>query len=213
MAVGARRLRASAYAQMRGCPSRGAGGRLHLIGWSWGGQTAGLVAQRHPELVNRLVLTAPVLDRPAGDPPPPAGAFRPTDPGLAGLFFAPAAAPEAVAALRAGVLATEPLVPSGPLVDWRTAPQQADPGRITAPTLVVYGAEDAVTPPAGPGVRPFFERLATPEKRLVVVPGAGHALFLERQRARWYEAVLAHLEPGNTPWRLDPPDRGEGSGG
>ena len=67
------------------------------------------------------------------------------------------------------------------------------------PTLVVYGAEDAVTPPAGPGVRPFFEGLAATETRFVVVPGAGHAPFLERQRARWDAAVLAHVERGNTP--------------
>ena len=58
------------------------------------------------------------------------------------------------------------------------------------------------TPPTSPdraGAGPFFEGLAATEKRLVVVPAAGHALFLERQRSRRYEAVPAHLAPGNVP--------------
>jgi pimeloyl-ACP methyl ester carboxylesterase len=175
--------------------------RLHLIGWSWGGQTAGLVAQRRPELVNRLVLTAPVLDRQSGDPPPapPTAEFRQNTPGLAGTFYPPAAVPEAVAAFLEAVVAAEPLGPNGAIVDWRTDPRKIDPHQLTTPTLVIYGAADGVTPLAGPNVRPFFEALAAAEKRFVVVPETGHALFLERQAARWYEEVLAHLEPGNSP--------------
>ena len=73
---------------------------------------------------------------------------------------------------------------------------------------MIYGADDAVTPVTSPNLRPFFEALAATEKRFVVVPEAGHALFMERQAARWYEEVLAHLEPGNTPASPRPVPRG-----
>src|SRR5919199_1788144 len=48
--------------------------RLHLIAWSWGAQAGGLVAQRHPDWVNRLVLNAPLLD--LQDDTPPREQFR-----------------------------------------------------------------------------------------------------------------------------------------
>jgi pimeloyl-ACP methyl ester carboxylesterase len=173
-------------------------GRLHLLGWSWGGQTAGLFAQRYPELVNRLVLYAPILDRQEGDPP--TEQFRTnTEAGLARIFHPAAAAPEVVSAFIQAALAVDPQPPNGVLLDWRTDPLKMDPSRLAMPTLVIHGADDVITPVSGPNVRPFFERLAATEKKFVVVPDAGHAFFMERQRARWYEEVLAHLEPGNSP--------------
>jgi pimeloyl-ACP methyl ester carboxylesterase len=143
--------------------------RLHLLGYSWGGQTAGLVAGRHPELVNRLVLAAPVTDRGEGDPP--TEQFSPNTPALAGYFHPTGAVPEVVAAFVEAAVAAEPVFPSGGAVDILTDPRKADPRRLTAPTLVIYGADDEVTPVGGPNVRPFFEALAATEKRFVVVPG------------------------------------------
>jgi alpha-beta hydrolase superfamily lysophospholipase len=49
--------------------------------------------------------------------------------------------------------------------------------------------------PSGPNVYPFFRDLAAAEKQFVLIPEGGHALFMERHRARWYQEVLAHLEP------------------
>ena len=127
-------------------------GRLHLLGYSWGGQTAGLVAARHPELVNRLVLAAPVLDRGPGDPP--TAEFSPNTPDLAGYFHPTAAVPAVVAAFVAAAVAAEPVFPSGGAVDILTDPRKTDPRRLTAPTLVIYGADDALTPVGGsPGPR------------------------------------------------------------
>jgi pimeloyl-ACP methyl ester carboxylesterase len=172
-------------------------GRLHLIGWSWGGEAAGLVAQRRPEWVNRLVLYAPVLDRQEGDPP--TEHFRTnTEAGLTRSFHLPAAIPEVVATFVSKALAVDPQSPNGVLLDWRTDPLKIDPRQLTMPTLMIYGADDVITPVAGPNVQPFFERLATPEKKFVSVPDAGHAFFMEQQRARWYAEVLAHLETGRT---------------
>jgi pimeloyl-ACP methyl ester carboxylesterase len=172
-------------------------GRLHLVGYSWGGQAAGLVAARHPEWVNRLVLAAPALDRGQGDPP--TAEFSPNTPDLAGFFHPTGAVPEVVAAFVEGVVAAEPVWPSGGFVDFLTDPRKTDPRRVLAPTLMIYGADDALTPVGGPNVRPFFEALAAAEKRFVVVPEAGHLVFLERPAGRWLAEVLAHLEPGNGP--------------
>jgi pimeloyl-ACP methyl ester carboxylesterase len=171
--------------------------RLHLLGWSWGGQAAGLVAQRHPELVNRLVLAAPGLDRGPGDPP--TAEFSPNTPDLAGFFHPAGAVPEVVAAFVETVVAAEPLGPSGAFVDFFTDPRKTDPRRVIAPTLLIYGADDVITPPTSPSVRDFFEGLAATEKRLVLVPESGHLVFLERQAERWLSEVLAHLERGNPP--------------
>jgi pimeloyl-ACP methyl ester carboxylesterase len=176
---------------------RGAG-RLHLIGWSWGGETAGLFVQRHPELVNRLGLYAPVLDRQEGDPP--TEQFRTnTEAGLGRVFSPAGAVPEVVSAFVQAALALDPQPPNGVLLDWRSDPLKMDPRRLTLPTLVIYGADDVITPVSGPNVRPFFERLAAAEKKFVVVPEAGHAFFMERQREHWYDEVLGHLEPGSRP--------------
>jgi pimeloyl-ACP methyl ester carboxylesterase len=170
--------------------------RLHLLGWSWGGETAGLFAQSHPEAVNRLVLTAPLLDVAQGALP--TADFRPNGPGLAVIFHPDARVPEVVSAFLETVVVTDPLAPTGVVLDARTDPLKMDPRRLTMPTLVLWGADDVVTPLAGPNVRPYFERLAAAEKRFVVVPEAGHAFFMERQRGVWLQEVLAHLEPGNT---------------
>jgi pimeloyl-ACP methyl ester carboxylesterase len=170
-------------------------GRLHLVGWSWGGEAAGLVAQRRPEWVNRLVLYAPVLDRQEGDPP--TEHFRTNnEAGLTRSFHPTAAIPEVVTSFVSTALAVDPQPPNGVLLDWRTDPLKIDPRQLTIPTLMIYGADDVITPVAGPNVRPFFEHLAATEKRFVAVPDAGHAFFMEQQRERWYEAVLGHLEVG-----------------
>ena len=35
--------------------------------------------------------------------------------------------------------------------------------------------------------------------QLVVVPNAGHGLYMEQQRERWYQEGLLHLELSNRP--------------
>lgn len=63
-------------------------------------------------------------------------------------------------------------------------------GAVTAPTLVIAGAQDGPTPPAG-----HADRLAAgiPGARLAVVDGAGHLANVERPAAVT-EEIAAHLE-------------------
>ncbi len=163
-----------------------------------GAQAGGLVAVRQPDAVNRLVLNAPIVDRQEGDPP--TEQFRTnTEAGLARIFHPGAALPEVVSAFVQTALAVDPQPPNGVLVDWRTDPMKMDPRQLTMPTLVIYGADDVITPVAGPNVYPFFRDLAATDKKFVVVPSAGHSLFMEQLRERWYQKVLLHLESGNSP--------------
>jgi 3-oxoadipate enol-lactonase len=62
--------------------------------------------------------------------------------------------------------------------------------RITAPTLVVAGAEDAPTPPAGHG-DVLADRI--PGAQLVVVDGAGHLANVERP-GPVTDAIVSHLD-------------------
>jgi pimeloyl-ACP methyl ester carboxylesterase len=196
--------------------------RLHLIGWSWGGSTGGLFAQRHSEQVNRLVLYAPVLDLqkdfskssttpPTFDTSPvfpvPTAHFRDNTPNnaaaLKGFFHPTARVPEVVEAYVQAALKVDSMSPNGVLKDWRTDPLKMDPAKLRMPTLVIGGADDdraaLVGPLAGPNARSFMQRLGATEKKLVIVANAGHGLFLEEERDQWYAAVLAHLGAGNRP--------------
>jgi pimeloyl-ACP methyl ester carboxylesterase len=81
--------------------------RLHLIAWSWGAQAGGLLAQMHPEWVDRLVLNAPILDRQEDEPP--TEQFRTnTEEGLSRAFHPTARVPEVVEAFLQAALASDP---------------------------------------------------------------------------------------------------------
>ena len=62
------------------------------------------------------------------------------------------------------------------------------PQKVTVPTLVMYGEHD-------PGVTDtdaakFFSALGTPDRQLVVLPGADHAAQLEDTHDAWVAAVV-----------------------
>ena len=67
------------------------------------------------------------------------------------------------------------------------------PARVTVPTLVLYGDRD-------PGIWPedaakYFVELATPDKQMVVLPGADHAAQLEDTHEAWIAAVREFPHP------------------
>jgi len=67
-----------------------------------------------------------------------------------------------------------------------------NPARVTLPTLVLFGERD-------PGVLmvtagKFFAQLATPDKRMVVLPGADHAAQLEDTHTAWVAAVVNFID-------------------
>jgi pimeloyl-ACP methyl ester carboxylesterase len=153
--------------------------RVHIAGHSLGGAVAARVAAHHPEHVDRLVLVDAAI-RPRGT----RATARPED--LARTFrrAAPGFAPLLVRDLlrchpRSFVAATVDAM----LTDW-----ESHLARINAPTLVVWGEHDAITPLAL-----GHEIVAVvPGARLITVPEAGHNPMWERADA-FNAAVLRFL--------------------
>jgi pimeloyl-ACP methyl ester carboxylesterase len=145
------------------------GGPAHLAGWSDGAVVALLVAQRRPELVERLVLIGQYYN----------STGRVTG-GLAEQLLA--AGDQAMAFLRRGY---DPVSPDGPehfpvvyaktLRMLATEPELdlASLAAVRAPTLVLQGDRDDVTLEHGAAVA-----AALPQGRLAVLPGT-HALPVE----------------------------------
>jgi pimeloyl-ACP methyl ester carboxylesterase len=158
----------------------------HVLGASLGGMVAQLLAAEHPERVERLVLV--------GTTPGGAAAYPLPQQTLALMAEAASLAPDV--ALRRFV--ENALAPGSPLVDEVLAYRRRHPpdpagwaaqaaagaswdvdgrlGRITAPTLVVAGAADAVVDPRNAQLLAD----AIPEARLELLDGAGHLPFWER---------------------------------
>ena len=67
----------------------------------------------------------------------------------------------------------------------------AEVGRISAPTLVIHGAEDRYVPPSN--ARALAE--AIPNARLRILEGAGHLVFVERA-AEVNREVMIFLSDG-----------------
>ena len=155
-----------------------------VVGHSFGGMTAAELAAHVPKRVSRLVLIAPVGLW--NDDYQVADIFATLPPDLPALLFADTSHPAAQAMLSGadGEPDMEAIVQ---LVSGLTTLAKfmfpiPDRGlsrrlyRIEAPTLVLWGAEDALVP-----ARYADDFVAAiPDARKVVVDGAGHAVTLER---------------------------------
>ncbi len=173
--------------------------RAHVVGLSLGGMTGMRLAARQPERVDRLVLMCtsanpdaePFLERAATVR---AGGTAPIAETVAGRWLTPAYAaehPELVARL-AGMIAgadDEGYACCAEVV--AHVDLRDDLGRITAPTLVVAGADDLALPPAHQ--QALAEGIAGAE--LLTVSPAAHLANLERT-LEITGALLAHLEGG-----------------
>ncbi len=147
-------------------------GRAHVLGYSWGGAVAQHLAWRRPDRVDHLVLAA-------------------TSVGLGAVPAAPWAVASVLADLAAGAAAREApphtwpfgvLGQLGALGTWSSLPWAH---RITAPTLVLAGAEDLLVPALNAHVLAAAIRPA----KVRVLPGLGHRLF----DAAAVDAVVPHL--------------------
>lgn len=165
-------------------------GPAAVLGVSWGGVTATRLVLRHPELVSALILADSSAG--AGTKPEQAAAMRAraTDfvdlgpDGFAAARVQRLVGPDASDELRAHV--AEMMVPSirMPCYQWACdsmaeSNHYPDLGSIAAPTLVVVGEHDEVTPPR------TSQRLAEgiAGARYVEIPGAGHLANQEQPEA------------------------------
>jgi len=87
--------------------------------------------------------------------------------------------------------------PSGSRQDlreyWDAGRPYYDPAKITAPTLVVTGEGDVLTPPSmALALLPLL--VNSPGKRLVILGEGSHSIMMERNRGALFLAVQAFLE-------------------
>jgi alpha-beta hydrolase superfamily lysophospholipase len=188
---------------------------VHLFGWSLGSMVSQLLAQRHPDLIDGLVLfgypwrpgTEVPEQRDAGAPPREPN----TAEAAASDFITQGSiSRRAVDAYVSAALAADPV-----RVDWTAGHQwnALDASRVTVPTLVIHGEFDPLAPPQAQ--RALLEGLGTMDKAWVVVPGGDHAAFLETPRPYFIEMVEAFLLRGASSGTegpngsgQDPPARG-----
>jgi pimeloyl-ACP methyl ester carboxylesterase len=166
-----------------------------VVGLSLGGWLAAELALRHPNRVRRLVLAdaagtrVPGVERPDLFMAGPARArgllFADPDSKLARQIVPDAPPPERLEAALRGREAAARLL-WNPHVAYRKLTSRL--GRITAPTLVVWGAQDRVLP------LPFGEayQRGIPGARLVTLDGCGHLPPIE-QPERFAGIVLDFL--------------------
>lgn len=169
---------------------------VHLFGWSLGSMVSQLTAQRHPELVDRLVLfgypyrpgAERAVEEPAGDPP----RAPTTAEGAASDFITPGSiSRRAIDAYVAAALDADPV-----RTDWTRGHEwnALDPNAVSVPTLVLQGEHDPLSPSASLAL--LFQGLGTPDKAWVVVPGGDHAAFLESPRTYFLATLESFLLRG-----------------
>jgi branched-chain amino acid transport system substrate-binding protein len=200
-------------ARRRGAP------RVSLIAHSWGTIPAGLFAGAHPERVERLVQFGPVTQR-SGTPDTvavPAYSFvtendqRARFNGYLPKGETPVLDPRQFARWGPAYMATDPAsgtrtpasveIPNGwapDLSDSWSGHLPYDPGKITAPVLIVRGEWDTVTPDAD--ARWLYDALVHAGlKRDVKISRGTHVMHLEESRRQLYAEVAAFLVGQDTP--------------
>jgi len=188
--------------------------QLTLVGWSWGTTTTAAYAAQYPEKVRALVLVSPVWL--GVQPPKYVGAYRTSTRESARAFAVAGIPKERVDEISPpanfdawwkATLATDPLgarqsppvvrSPNGVLQDFAELWAAGKPGaydatRIRAPTLLVVGEWDVVTPPSM--AQALFARLANArERRLIQFSEATHFMIIEKHRARLVREVQNFL--------------------
>jgi pimeloyl-ACP methyl ester carboxylesterase len=193
--------------------------RINIVGWSWGTTTTAGFAALHPDKVERLVLFGPVW---LGVTAPPfKGAYR-TNTRESARAFTSAGVPKdrveeiwpvaefdrwwtaALATDPDGARAKTPVMraPNGALSDfaefWARGTPTYDPARITAPTLLVVGEWDVVTPPQM--ALGLFKELRNARPRRVMILSEGtHFISLERNHMSLFREVQGFLEEPSFP--------------
>jgi pimeloyl-ACP methyl ester carboxylesterase len=191
---------------------------LDLIGWSWGTAIMGRYASQHKDKVHRLVLYAPdwIHEVTPAASQSRLGAYRTWNMAESRTGLQKGAPPErkdellppeSFAAWSAAEIATDangarqnpPIVhtPNGIFADsqdyWMSGKALWDPSEVIAPTLVIVGEWDGVTPVTR-AQAVFGKLINAPERRFVQIGEGTHILLLEKNRAQLHREVQAFLD-------------------
>lgn len=191
--------------------------RSHVFGTSFGGVIAQALASRHPERIDRLILSSTFRGGaalPAINPEFPRFAeLRSRLPGsareFAEFFFTKdylAAHPDASSIFGGNTRTDEQKARRGAVIP---RPISVDFGRITAPTLVLVGAQDRLIPPAHTLSLAAEIRGA----KTATIPDVGH-ISARQNPAAVAAAVTAFLhEDGSQRQKTEEDDHGRSRGG
>jgi pimeloyl-ACP methyl ester carboxylesterase len=166
--------------------------KVHLFGYRWGAQVAGLYAVKNPKKVSKIVLYGLRLkkDPKVTVPPGPTrnnnmtnAALKPDDGDFDG---------ELVKQRAEMCLEADPRSPTGPLRDL-TKDNPIDPKQLQVPTLILNGEKDS-DPAVFKARLEFFSNLGTASRAVMVLPGLGKYANFERNHARLEAAILGFLD-------------------
>jgi pimeloyl-ACP methyl ester carboxylesterase len=175
---------------------------LLVYGISSGALRAGLFAERHPEMVDRLALDATVwtgegsptlAERRKKLPEFSSKNRRPIDRSFVHSIFNrdhPGTAEERVInAFADAIVKLDDSVPTGTYVDMCSKLPVNNPENIKVPTLIMRGQWDGI---AGfDDLIEFFKRLPNPDKHFAVMPGISHASFQQKNYMLCYHILLS----------------------
>jgi pimeloyl-ACP methyl ester carboxylesterase len=181
---------------------RGSKRPLLVYGISSGALRAGLFAERHPEMVDRLALDAHVwtgegsptlAERRKRLPEFIAKNRRPIDRAFVHSIFNrdhPGTAEERVIeAFADAIVKLDDSVPTGTYVDMCSRLPVVNPENIKAPTIVMRGQWDGIA--SFDDLIEFFKKLPNPDKQFAVMPGISHASFQQKNYMLVYHILLS----------------------
>ena len=187
---------------------------LLVYGISSGALRAGLFAERHPEMVDRLALDATVwtgegsptlAERRKKLPEFIAKNRRPIDRAFVHSIFNrdhPGTAEDRVInAFADAIVKLDDSVPTGTYVDMCANLPVCDPEKIRMPVLIMRGEYDGIA--SMDDLLEFFAKLPNPDKQFAVMPGIAHASFQQKNYMIAYHIMLAFFTQPEPIYRGD----------
>lgn len=177
---------------------------FHLFGESAGALRAGVFAMNYPERVRRLVFvsftwtgkgSATLAKRAQMADYYRSHKVRTRDRNMIRSIFTrdkPGTSDPAVAeAMADAELKFGNTAPTGTYLDMVTKLPLVDPARVKAPLLIIHGEYDGIA--TVDDLCEFFKRLPTPDRQLVILPGASHAVALGVNRREFWHLMRGFL--------------------
>jgi len=162
---------------------------VSLLGWSWGVQVAGEYAQAHPDRVDKLVLQGGTF-RDKYEIPAPSERFRRNSAeGAASDFVEGCFEADVVERYVQACLEHDPASPNGLWFDFmQDSDQVLQPAKLPMPTLLILGERES-SPERIADLSAFLAESAATHKRLLILPGGGHAILLEKPHLLWQREI------------------------